>query len=105
MIREICKGLPVELDICLFQPAHELTVIQSRYTYGSADSGNPERPELTLFGLSVAIGVLECFVYSLRSYPEKTAFRAVISLGPFKDLLSSSSCLKTTFCPGHLFLL
>ena len=76
MIREICKGLPVELDICLLQSAHELTVIQPHGTHGSADPGNPERPELTFFCLSVAVCVLKGLIYGL--YDLYTSFFKII---------------------------
>ena len=68
---EVGEHLAVDLYACFVNETHELRVAEILHAGGGVDTLNPERTEVTLLVLTVAVGV------------GKTLFPSVLGYGPY----------------------
>jgi cysteine synthase A len=85
--REIRQDLAVDFDAGLVQTVDEAAVGQAVLAGGRVDALDPERTEVALLGLAVAVGVLAGLLDGLLGDADGVLAAAVVAFGCLKNLL------------------
>src|SRR5450755_2848140 len=83
---QIREHLAIDVDRRFFQAVHEHAVAHSQLAHGSVDTGNPQRPEFTLFLAPVAVLILPRLHHRFFGDAIDVAATAAIALGFVEDL-------------------
>ena len=79
--RNIGKDFAINFDAGFAQTMHKLRIGHTVQAGSSIDTLNPQTPEGPLFGATVAICVLTCFLDPLDGGPENIFITAAVTFG------------------------
>src|SRR3546814_579262 len=102
---DIGQHLAVQFDAGQLQAMHELAVGQTFHADGGVDALDPERAEVPLLNLAVAISVLPRLLHRLFGDADRVLAAAVIALGGLARPLVTGVRGYTTFDACHLSVL
>ena len=84
---EIGENLSIDAHLFLVKPSNQARIRNLVQARGCIDSGDPESAEFTLFGFSVAIGVLSRFVNVMFGDTMDFASGTPVSFGRCQEFL------------------
>src|SRR5690606_36831652 len=101
---QIGQDLAVDGDLSLAEAVDKSAIGQPVAAYGSVDALDPERTEIALFGLAVAIGILAGLFDGLDSRAVGRVAAAVTAFGGLQSFLVTGVGGNASLDAGHLLL-
>ena len=100
---EVGEHLAVDLDTSLMDEAHELAVGEILHAGSGVDTLDPERAEVALLVLAVAVSIGKTFFPGILGYGPYVLTAAEITAGEFQDFLTTCSGSNMVNRSWHCF--
>ena len=101
----ISKDFSVEFNAGFVKPADKSRISHVMQTGCGVDALNPQRTEVSLFGSSVAVSILQCFLDFLNGNSENVFIAAPVTFGHVQNFFVACVSNYASFNARHLTIL